>query len=707
MKKQPSLNAKEMETRLNALIDTEFSMRCFTEQAQQLTRFNRVQQEFVLHWVEVLTQTSEDFADQFVSISAKALDLMSQESIRALILQAMDAFDEMGALEAIKILREVESFAKNEAKKQSGVALDDVSGILEHFVCGLNGRQLKIQSALESYTDTENIYLPALITHFSNKEDNFRLYKALLVHQWAQTWYGSWRIVEILQAHLETLEKPELFLSAFHFFETIRLDHCIARDFPGQYRDMYRLRTLLTQQLEQSWYQKTKILCAHTATVKDSYLLSKQYYNELSPTRCCYQGILQLDQIIQTMSERIESEKARFKIDLKNILDEIKEKNIAPESQVVEEKFHVDIDKSDIDGELEITLYLDGEPVAPPEETLATLESIIQDLGDIPDDYLVPAGDGDYTLEARSNKQDSHNIWGGVLQDEGIYLYKEWDYLRQHYRKDWCVLKEKDVHPSYDHFVTKALQQHKGLIKSLRRTFEALRGENKRLKKQPFGEDIDIDAVVEAYADQQVGLEGSDCLFTRMQKEDRNIAVMLMVDMSGSTKGWINDAEREALVLLSESLETLGDQYAIYGFSGMTRSRCELYRVKRFDEPYNDLVKARISGIRPQDYTRMGVAIRHLSFLLNEVAARTRILITLSDGKPDDYRDYRGEQGIEDTRLALFEAKQSGIHPFCITIDTDGKEYLPHMYGVANYIVLDDVAKLPLKVSDIYRKLTS
>jgi nitric oxide reductase NorD protein len=241
----------------------------------------------------------------------------------------------------------------------------------------------------------------------------------------------------------------------------------------------------------------------------------------------------------------------------------------------------------------------------------------------------------------------------------------------------------------------------------LRRTFEALRGEDKLLKKQPYGDDVDIDALVEAVADTQHGEEMTNRLFVKLHKLERNIAVMFMVDMSGSTKGWINDAEREALALLCEALETLGDRYAIYGFSGMTRKRCEVYRVKSFDDRYDDDVKARISGIRPKDYTRMGVTIRHLSYLLNQVEARTRLLITLSDGKPDDYDTYRGAYGIEDTRMALIEAKRSGIHPFCITIDSEARDYLPHMYGAANYAVIDEVRKLPLKVSDIYRRLTT
>ena len=204
-----------------------------------------------------------------------------------------------------------------------------------------------------------------------------------------------------------------------------------------------------------------------------------------------------------------------------------------------------------------------------------------------------------------------------------------------------------------------------------------------------------------------MGMELSDRVFTKMHKLERDIAVMFMVDMSGSTKGWINDAEREALVLLCESLETLGDRYAIYGFSGMTRKRCEVYRIKRFDEHYDDTVRGRISGIKPKDYTRMGVTIRHLSHLLNEVEARTKLLITLSDGKPEDYDDYKGEYAIEDTRHALIEAKAAGIHPFCITVDRHAQEYISHMYGSVNYTVIDDVKKLPHRIPEIYRMLTN
>jgi nitric oxide reductase NorD protein len=257
-------------------------------------------------------------------------------------------------------------------------------------------------------------------------------------------------------------------------------------------------------------------------------------------------------------------------------------------------------------------------------------------------------------------------------------------------------------------FVAETKRRYAPLIHQLKRKFEAVRGEDRILGRQPEGEEIDLDALVEAMNDRKSGAEPSPRLFSRRVRNDRSLAAMFMVDMSGSTKGWINDAEREALVMLCEALEKLGDSYAIYGFSGWTRTRCDIYRIKTFADRYDDTVRARIDGIEAKDYTRMGVAIRHLTKLLAQQPARHKLLVTLSDGRPDDFGDeYRGNYGIEDTRRALQEARQQGIRSYCITIDRQGADYLKHMYGPASYTVLDEAKKLPLKVADIYRKLTA
>lgn len=182
---------------------------------------------------------------------------------------------------------------------------------------------------------------------------------------------------------------------------------------------------------------------------------------------------------------------------------------------------------------------------------------------------------------------------------------------------------------------------------------------------------------------------------------------MFLVDMSNSTEGWVGVAIKEALVLIAEALEVVGDRYGIYGFSGMRRSRSEVFHVKHLDETYGPEVQGRIAAIGPKEYTRMGPPIRHLTRKLQDTESNIRLLVVISDGKPEDYDDYKGQYAIEDTRKALLEARGSGVYSFCITIDKSAHDYLAHMFGRGNYIFVDEVLSLPAKMAEMYRLLTS
>jgi len=704
------LTATQLEERLDIHM---VSLGAAEEPARALAEFTREQQDFVLHWTSIVARTSSGMALNFVSHVCPALRLMDADGVEAWLLACMDVYDTGGLHPAVTAFRDVENFARAHKARTTGVALDDVVNVLEMFVHGLSGRRLKIECGEYCYTDTETIFLPASVNCFPGCEDNFQLYKVMVVHQWAQTWYGTWRID--VSERLECFSPADKALACLHALETLRLDACIKKDLPGVYRLIEQFRAVTGDEPDAAWQRAAVRLCGTAAGVEDSMALLADVIDVPLPKPAAYQGSMRPDAVGKVRSARIEADKQAFRMHMLRMQDEFRdaEEDGDTEEQAVNENGEVrlpfevrTIDSDETTDGMVFEMELDGKPVAPPDNVKGTMASIFQDLGDIPEEYLYAAGDGVYHAEA-IEERSVEDVWKGTYHEEGAFLYNEWDYERQNYRKNWAVLRELDIGSLEDDFVSDTLDKYHGLTASLRRTFEALRGEDRLLKKQAYGENVDIDALVEAWADATIGLEMSDRLFTKKHKLERDIAVMFMVDMSGSTKGWINDAERESLVLLCESLETLGDRYAIYGFSGMTRKRCEVYRVKRFDEAYDDAVRGRISGIRPKDYTRMGVTIRHLCHLLSEVEARTKLLITLSDGKPDDYDTYRGAYGIEDTRQALIEARRSGIHSFCITIDTEARDYLPHMYGAANYTVIDEVRKLPLKVSDIYRRLTT
>ncbi len=226
------------------------------------------------------------------------------------------------------------------------------------------------------------------------------------------------------------------------------------------------------------------------------------------------------------------------------------------------------------------------------------------------------------------------------------------------------------------------------------------------LGRQRDGDELDVDAIVDSIGNRYAGKASSERLFIRLQRNQRSIATLFMVDMSNSTAGWIGNMIKESLVLLCEAMENLGDQYGIYGFSGMRRSRCKLYPIKHLSESYNTTVQDRIAAICPKDYTRMAPFIRHLTDLLEKTEVKTRLLISLSDGKPEDYDGYHGTYAIEDTKKALLEARGRGITPFCITIDKQAHDYLDHMYGIGNYCFINRIDKLPYRMPQIYRNLT-
>jgi nitric oxide reductase NorD protein len=678
------------------------------EAADTLSVMSREEQSYLLDWTARVASTNIPLAYEFLTRAVVHLDTMDSHMIEAWALHAMDCYDRSGLRAAMVVIQDLERFIADSHERAAGAVLSEVEPVLLPFVRGLAGRRLKLVEGEAAWTDSETIYLPPLLARLPDSDGNFRLYKATAAILWAQTRYGTFRLP--LHELMRRQSQPERFIALFHALETRRLQSCIARELPGLWRDMQAInRQLEMEVFPHQWQRLAPLLSDPGMDARQVLHLAGEYLHDLPlPPPLPYQGELHPEAVAAATAARVEREKALLRVRLSELLAEQREVRLAAEGGEPQRFSLRETPDSEQAEGMALELLLDDVPLAPPESVRNLMTSIHLDLGEIPNEYLTPAGPGEYDpVQLGLQQRDPDEVWQGTYHEEGAVLYNEWDHARQHFRKNWCVMREKPVPPVYDDFVRDTLIKYSGLIKQLRKTFEAMRDEDRLLKRQADGEEVDIDALVEALADTRDGSEMSERLFTRMHRAERNIAVVFMVDMSGSTKGWINDAERESLILLCEALETLGDSYAIYGFSGTTRKRCELYTVKTFDDPYNDEVRARISGIRPQDYTRMGFAIRHLSKILREAEARTRILITLSDGKPDDYSDYRGEYGIEDTRHALLEARRDGIHSYCITIDEQAGDYLPHMYGPAAYTVVGEVRQLPFKVSDIYRRLTT
>src|SRR5262249_3974763 len=349
--------------------------------------------------------------------------------------------------------------------------------------------------------------------------------------------------------------------------------------------------------------------------------------------------------------------------------------------------------------------------------------------------------------------------YGALAAQSQVFLYDEWDYVIGDYRRAWCCLTETVLDDAGLTFVEDTRQRHAELFAQVSRQFQLLKPETfKPLKRLVDGEEIDLDSTIEALVDRRATQTMPEKVYMRRNRRERSVAALFLLDMSASTddvikepanastplqatppprlydfSGFVQDdhaytlpprelatapprrriidVEKEALVLMAEALEGLGDAYAVYGFSGYGREQVECFVVKEFNERYDARVQGRIAAIKPHRSTRMGPAIRHAMHKFASQEARVKLLLLLSDGYPQDFdygKDRKSkEYGIQDTTMALHETRLQGIQTFCLTVDPAGHDYLRAMCPDQQYLVLEDMASLPKELPKVYRSLTT
>lgn len=289
--------------------------------------------------------------------------------------------------------------------------------------------------------------------------------------------------------------------------------------------------------------------------------------------------------------------------------------------------------------------------------------------------------------------------------------YPEWHYRKQRELPDHCAVIDAIAPETSDAGwePDAALARR---IRRVRRQFEALRPERQCQRGQVDGPELDLDAVVRAIADQRAGNTGSDRVFMEHREQERDLAVSALIDVSLSTEAWLEgrrviDLEKEALLVLAHGIAACGDALAISSFTSRRREQVWIRRVKNWDEPLNHRVEARIAALEPGSYTRMGAALRHVSAGLAARPQRHRLLLLLTDGKPNDTDYYEGRYAIEDTRHAVRDARRQGIRVFAVTIDSEARQYLPRIFGQAGYSIVYHPLQLVAALPAIYRELTT
>ncbi|WP_027856467.1 nitric oxide reductase activation protein NorD [Marinobacterium jannaschii] len=287
----------------------------------------------------------------------------------------------------------------------------------------------------------------------------------------------------------------------------------------------------------------------------------------------------------------------------------------------------------------------------------------------------------------------------------------EWDYRKQQLIKDHCNLLTVRAASSDSGELPPHLQ---ATARRLKRQFQALRPQSQWVKQQEEGSELDLEAYLHFRGQRAAGYQVAEPkLYSSLEKRERDLACLLLADLSLSTDAWVGDHGRvidiirDSLYLFSECLQQTGDRFSICGFSSRYRNHVRYHLLKGFDQSYNRKVRQQIEAIKPGYYTRMGAAIRRSTELLSAQPQKQKLLLILTDGKPNDLDHYEGRYGIEDTRMAIIEARKAGLVPFCITIDQQAEDYLPYLFGRGNYTLIRRAAELPAKLPQLYAKLTS
>ncbi|MCW8825784.1 MAG: VWA domain-containing protein [Gammaproteobacteria bacterium] len=326
-------------------------------------------------------------------------------------------------------------------------------------------------------------------------------------------------------------------------------------------------------------------------------------------------------------------------------------------------------------------------------------------------DHLSVANDGKksssrlrFDLDLPSADFDDIRLGSGIL-------LPEWDFKKGVMLPDHCRIQPMLARDSLPCELPQHLRQS---ARKLRGQFEGLVQTRTWYRGQDDGSEIDMDAYLSFITERSRGqLEQGDGLYREYRPGNRDLASLLLADLSLSTDAAVNntarviDVIRDSLYLFSEALDTVGDQFAIYGFSSKKRDHVRLHTLKPFGERYSPEVRGRINAIKPGYYTRMGAAIRYGTELLKKQPATRQLLLILTDGKPNDLDRYEGRYGIEDTREAVREAREAGLYPFCITIDKKASEYLPHLFGPAGYVVIRKPDELPTQLPMLYAQITA
>lgn len=393
-------------------------------------------------------------------------------------------------------------------------------------------------------------------------------------------------------------------------------------------------------------------------------------------------------------------------------------------------------------GSIEALIAIAPAAAGPDHQALYRLSKLSNFSNSEPDHSGRPKVDGPpepLPHEHHDLARELHHHEEGELHHKGgnSYLYPEWDMYQHRYRKNWCrVIEEKPLAATDGEKVSLQVRYAKELNR-LRRVMEIPNSNAfTPQRRRSGGPDLDYDAAVDAMIDLRSGMEPSENIYIDLVRKKRDVAILILIDISASTAERVENAEPILLdlsglpgqqvkerpprildleiissLLCSNALEGVGDAFSIWAFSGTGREHVILSEIKPFNQSMSGVVVSKAAALKPVHATRLGTAVRHCGKVLGKIQAETKLLLVLTDGRPydTDYGTSYGETesqsyAIADSDMAFKEIMEMAIDPYVLTIDAQGEEYISQFTNV-QVDVLKDVNQLPERLLRLYLNL--
>ncbi|MEE9374970.1 MAG: VWA domain-containing protein, partial [Rhizobiaceae bacterium] len=540
------------------------------------------------------------------------------------------------------------------------------------------------------------MHLPDAVDDIENIE-GIDLYRAMCAHMAAHIAYSTTGL------SAQALSPAQLFFVGF--MDDARIEYCAIEEFPG-FRQLWK--SLIEINAGGEYEHKTMALLERTALALLGPGLST--------------GDLAVDALVEQFHINIEANKLEtmfswtLGVELFNLLSE---RRAVPSLRILEGLRIPYRDDNRFIWSLDDYNWDDSSAYQPDHQgqvrrNVGLMEMIneveVEGAGDDAQEVWVISSE----LFPYEDEGVSYNEMEGKEPVSDPFHYSEWDYKVQLHRPSWVTVYERRQGRADPEIINNVLTEHKGVSHRIKQIIDRLRPQGvSRQRRLEDGDELDINAAIEAIVMTRSGMQPDTRITMRNVINRRDLAVVILLDLSESTNETVRDSEktvldltREASALVAAAIGGIGDPFAIHGFASDGRHDVHYYRFKDFEQRMDDEVKSRMAGMKGGLSTRMGAAMRHAGHHLMQRSERHKLLLIVTDGEPADI-DERDPQYLRmDAKKAAQELQQTGVMSYCLTLDPEADRYVERIFGANNYTIIDQVERLPEKLPSLFASLT-